>query len=265
MAHWATTQPAWLFAASAYFVGGLASHNLFLANHELCHNLAFEHPALNRMAGIFANLPICIPFSSSFPKYHLEHHRFQGYHGVDMDVPTYAEGNVVTHNMHKLVWVVCQLFFYALRPTICKPKPIGFWDVANLGAIAAFDYWAYTTLGGKAVLWLLLAAFLGGGLHPVAGHFIAEHYVMEPGQETYSYYGPLNWVTYNVGYHNEHHDFPRIPGSRLPKVRAIAPEFYDNFKHYDSWWYSIHAYITDSTLGPFSRMMRFRDGKPKGL
>lgn len=125
--------------------------------------------------------------------------------------------------------------------------------------------------GPNPFLYFLTCTFLSGSLHPMAGHFLAEHFVFVEGFETYSYYGPLNLYTflyhssltytlhrlaYNVGYHNEHHDFPRIPGSRLPLVCQIAPEFYDSLPQVSSWPGTIFNFIMFPHMTPYSRYKR---------
>lgn len=245
-----------ILALVAYFIGGFANHHLFLAVHEMAHGLAFESALANRALAFVANFPAVFPFAVSFQKYHLEHHQHQGVHDVDMDIPTYAEGKFAVNVIAKTLWVMCQLFFYALRPLFSNPKPAGLAELANLTSCAVYDYALYHYFGGKAIAYLCLSSFLGGGLHPIAGHFISEHYMFNEDQETYSYYGPLNWVIYYAGYHVEHHDFPRIPGSRLSQVHKLAPEFYENLAYHTSWSGCIWRYITDPKMGAFSRCRR---------
>eukprot|EP00049_Salpingoeca_infusionum_P025892 m.22384 g.22384 ORF g.22384 m.22384 type:complete len:628 (+) comp8386_c0_seq2:125-2008(+) len=64
-------------------------------------------------------------------------------------------------------------------------------------------------------------------------HALVEdgNYVFEQAEQaTLSYYGSRwwNWLTMNELLHVEHHDFAHIPWTRLPALRAIAPEFYSN-------------------------------------
>ena len=56
----------WKFVVAAYVIGGTANHNLFLAIHEITHNLAFKGLKANKMLAIIANLPIGVPYSISF-------------------------------------------------------------------------------------------------------------------------------------------------------------------------------------------------------
>jgi len=246
----------WTILICAYCFGGFVTHALVLGMHEISHNLAFAKPAHNRLLGCFANLPTVVPHFSMFQRYHMEHHQYQGVSGIDSDIPSKWEGEFFINSLLKAFWVFLQPAFYVIRPLFMKPKTPGFWEAVNWIAVLALDFLIAVVFGPKMLCYMLFSIFLGSGLHPVAGHFIAEHYVFIKGQETYSYYGPLNLICFNVGYHNEHHDFPRIPGCRLPQLKAMAPEYYNSLPSYNSWTKVIFDYIMDPDVGPYSRVIR---------
>jgi sphingolipid delta-4 desaturase len=94
------------------------------------------------------------------------------------------------------------------------------------------------------------------GLHPLGARWIQEHFALVPDQETYSYYGPLNRVSFNVGYHNEHHDLVTVPWSRLPEIRRRAPEFYDGLHAYTSWTGLLVRFVRDRHITLFNYIVR---------
>lgn len=255
---------SWRFMLTAYLVGGTCNQNIFLAIHEISHNLAFKSTTVNRYFAIIANLPIGLPYSAAFRPYHLEHHKHLGVDGIDTDLPTQFEALFLQNVLGKAFFATFQIFFYAIRPMMVKSQPFTFLHLTNLLAQLSFDYCLVKTFGWTALAYLIASSFFAGSLHPCAGHFIAEHYVFEhvsdsdkeDPSETYSYYGCLNWLTYNVGYHNEHHDFPYIAWTRLPQLRATAGEFYKDLPSHDSWSYVIYQFIMDPRIGMFSRVKR---------
>ncbi|XKL66005.1 hypothetical protein PGB90_009425 [Kerria lacca] len=245
---------------TAYCFGGVINHTLMLAVHEIAHSMAFgpSRPLHNKLFGILANLPIPFPFAITFKYYHLEHHRYQGDEVRDTDIPTYLEARLFCTTFGKFIWVCLQPLFYSLRPMFIYPKMLNKMEFFNIVTQMTFDFFLYKYFGIKIIAYLTLGSVFAMGLHPVAGHFISEHYMFRKGFETYSYYGILNYITFNVGYHNEHHDFPFIPGSRLPMVRKIAPEFYNDLPHHDSWCSVIYDFIMDPDIGPYARVKRKR-------
>lgn len=250
--------PWWLIVVVAYAFGGVVNQALLLAIHELSHNLAFRRPWQNRLFGLFINLPVGVPVAETFRYYHLLHHLHQGEQGTDTDLPTALEARLLRGRLAKLLWLVGQGFAYALRPLFVHPKRLTWGEAGNLLLQVGFDLLILHFWGVKALAYLPISSLIVMGLHPVAGHYISEHYVFRAGQETYSYYGPLNRLTFNVGYHNEHHDFPYIPGSRLAELRRIAPEYYDSLHHHSSWSKTLWDYVMRPDVGGHSRVKRTR-------
>ena len=144
--------------------------------------------------------------------------------------------------------------------------PFSYIHLLNVIYQLTFDYLLVRYFGWYSFFYFLMSSFLAGSLHPCSGHFIAEHYLLNveeaiaggklalkhtPAEqnsinvidenevtrqdvkfrkdyalETFSYYGILNFFTWNVGLHNEHHDFPFVAWSKLWAVSYTHLDVY---------------------------------------
>lgn len=263
LAYLVTDQSWWIIVATAYFLGAFADHSLFVMIHESTHQLIFKHRSANRLAGIFANIPQVFPSSVSFERYHLKHHSFQGVYELDGDLPNRWEARLINNYfIGKVIWLLLYPFFQLFR-------------ISRLKEIKAFDKWIalnwavqliscvaiYMLLGPKALSFLVLSFFFSVGLHPLGARWIQEHYLTHGEQETYSYYGVLNTIAFNVGYHNEHHDFPSVPWNKLPQIKSQAPSFYNSLYYHTSWTKLFFRFLFDKEISLFSRIARSNRGK----
>jgi len=250
---------AWYFIlAIAWGVGAFANHALFVLIHECTHNMVFKSRVANLWSGIFCDLPNAFPSSAAFRKYHLKHHAFQGHYDIDADIPSRWEAKMIGNGfIGKSIWLLFFPIFQALRPP--RLKEISFsnkWIWVNLVTVLSVDAIIFFFMGPMALVYLVASFFFSVGLHPLGGRWIQEHYLVAAPQETYSYYGPLNKLAFNVGYHNEHHDFSYVPWNNLPKIKAIAPEYYDSLVSHNSWSKLTWQFLTDGDLSLFSRTLR---------
>jgi sphingolipid delta-4 desaturase len=200
-----------------------------------------------------------LPSAISFKNYHLKHHTFQGVHELDADLPSRWEARLINNYfIGKALWLLFFPFFQAARIFRCKEAMlIDRWVILNIVVQLVFDVAIVYFLGWKAFAYLGLSLMFSIGLHPLGARWIQEHYlVLDPDQETYSYYGPLNTINLNVGYHNEHHDMPSVPWNNLPKLRAMAPEFYQHLKYHTSYTRLLLRFLFSQEISLFSRIVR---------
>ena len=253
---WLLQDASWkVIVPTAYVISATLNHSLGSAIHEIGHNLAFGHsrPMWNRVLGFVSNLPMGIPISVTYKKYHSDHHRYLGHDTMDVDIPSVIESYLFRNWFTKCIWLLMHPVIHGVRPFCKSPQPITTLELINTVCQLTFDVFIYYTFGMKALIYLILGTFFGLGFHPLAGHFISEHYLFSKGQATHSYYGPLNPILFNVGYHVEHHDFPYVPYRNLPEVKRLAPEFYDHLPYHTSWVKVLWDFIFDPDMGPHAR------------
>ena len=251
-----------LFVLSVILIGGSIQGLMGVIIHDAGHNLVSSKMWKNKLTMFIANIPMLFPVAFSFKRYHFMHHVYQGIEGKDPDIPLPFEIWLIRGRWWaKIIWISIYPFMYIIRGAAMgkEPSPM---EIYNWIFVLIVDAIIFKFLGWNAIAFLAASTWFGYSYHPVAAHFIQEHYTFSDGQETYSYYGPLNSIFMNIGYHNEHHDQTGVPWRRLPLITALIPSFY--YKKLDSHasWIKVHwDFITNNHMGPCSRVTRKGTGR----
>jgi len=252
----------WIFG-TAYVLGAFVDHSLFVMIHECAHSLIFKSRNANRWAGMVANMPQIFPSSISFERYHIKHHSFQGVHELDADLPNKWEAKLINNSfLGKAMWLLFYPLFQVFRLSRLREiQPVDIWAITNILVQVVFTTAIVYFMGWHAVAYLFISFMFSVGLHPLGARWIQEHYLTHSEeQETYSYYGVFNTVAFNVGFHNEHHDFPSIPWNKLPEIKKTAPAYYDTLHYHTSWTKLFFRFLFDKEISLFHRVIRKQRG-----
>ena len=251
-------QPWWLLFLVAYTFGAVSNLGCWALIHEASHNLVVRSSSGNRYWSFIANLPILVPAAAHFRFWHRHHHRRQGDVGWDVDLPMPAEVRLVGSSpLRKALWLARFMPLQVVRAHRAAAMPkADRWMWTNIGLTILYAGLLAWLAGPAAVAYLLLSSWSAMGLHPLGARWIQEHFTLREGQETTSYYGPLNPLLFNCGYHNEHHDLPGVSWIHLPRIRKIAPEFYSDLYATRSWTILLWRFLTDRDLTLSSRTGR---------
>jgi sphingolipid delta-4 desaturase len=275
----------WAVVVLSYTFGCWFAFVLQACGHEGVHGNVFKSYTLNRIHGYFAFMPLWIlPFENFWNPEHLHHHTivvdkalrwgprtsskfvkiFLPLTGVFV-VQCYL--TIQAMILFAICLVSCVMYVLRLRST---PLPQSFFlkPFSQFPSMISFSFmffcltstlfWTswYSVVGIKGVAYMLLGSCWSNGLSPLGMRNVQEHLVKVKNQPTYSVYysDAFEWLhpflSLNINYHMEHHDFSNMPWNKLPKLRRIAPEFYENMNNYHSYLQVWREYLFDDGIPP---------------
>lgn len=223
-----STQRWWVVLLAAYLLGAFVAHTLGVLIHEATHDLIFVSPLANRWLAMITNVPLVFPAAMDFREKHLKHHAHLGEpDGADTQAPREWEFRFATTPLRTLLWL-------AMGPVWARPARSKWVPLQALVHFVVLVPWTLA-FGWKALLFLAAAGLSAFAPHPVGVRRYGEHLTLSEDQPTVSYYGPLNWLSLDVGYHVEHHDLPSVPWNKLRRLNQLAPELYEHLAFIPSW------------------------------
>jgi sphingolipid 4-desaturase/C4-monooxygenase len=130
----------------------------------------------------------------------------------------------------------------ATRPPRGEVRLFMVFSVAVLVAV----YFAFGVLGLLYQIWCisLIGSRWGASIR---GQILSEHYGEDAQHPTRSTYWWGNRAFFNIGYHVEHHTFPNVAWTRLPRLKAIAPETFNvanELDYFGFWWKQVKSDFT---------------------
>lgn len=142
---------------------------------------------------------------------------------LDAEHPSELEAKLVpNHAVAKWLWFLVNPFFAAVRTPLLLVRKyeweLSLEEVLNHVLVYAFDLYLIYTGRIELLLYLLFASLVAMQTHMFGFWGVSVHVEFFKYRENYSYYGWMNQLFMNFGYHQEHHDFPAVPARLLPKV-----------------------------------------------
>jgi len=286
---------SWLAVVlGSYIIGAWIAFVGAVVGHDSAHRLVSKSSSVNRLTTILAFLPVFNgPVGTVWMYEHMWHHNVV----VDKSLRYGLQSNpivkkailalifvlilniitVITASALGLVMLVTiPLGLLGLRaskypkkfslpPYSRFPQSLNGWTFLNILICVAFNVSLCYVTGLKGFVYINLSSIFANGLHPLGMRQVQEHYFVKIGQPTYSVYPPLAFLTFNVGHHVEHHDFPNIPWSRLPLLRKIAHEYYDDTLYgYPSYTHVLFEFLFNKGI-PLSALFDVDIETPQGI
>jgi sphingolipid delta-4 desaturase len=280
---WVWDKSLKLRIALAATVGSFCVFNLQELFHEAFHQ---KNTTVERLFVYLLSIAADTTFLSTGPNFsvyyryeHARHHLFAGsFQDLDQGLFHHWQSSFGNFDNRLLqiayglgyltVFSIFTIEVFALE-TIFGERHSLYWLMRNpksgiFVTLLKFLFTVYCLYHGCITYFLLSGSFaLGGFGHPYIGFWIVQHQCNSKTmfQPTISYGGSRIWHLLNFGalYHVEHHDFPLIPGNRIHKIHAIAPEFYEHLHTVPSIFESLWLWLnTRGEYFDYLCMWRYR-------
>lgn len=206
----------WLYTTALWPLGLIASFMFFLCalrlNHEAIHgNLTLSRRGDSLVMHILSPLMLGSNHAEAFC--HLKHHKHamgpedcEGKCGRMSALQVLAYGPLFPVDVNRTAWANGSRYW---RVRMLR-------DWALVAVFVALLAWSGAWWG----VMHLAAMALGQCMSAFFAVWITHQGTEHSGLAGRSQRGPLAWMAYLMFYHREHHLFPRVPVSRLPRLAA---------------------------------------------